>query len=76
MGTIRLKAMLKMYMKTISGEQWQGNVSRTIKMPNKAFKTDSQRLAFFILSLGLVFTVAKARLGASIAHYLTRRYVI
>ncbi|CAI2302550.1 conserved hypothetical protein [Vibrio parahaemolyticus] len=26
-------------------------------MPNKAFKTDSQRLAFFILLLGFVFTV-------------------
>ena len=25
--------------------------------PNKAFKTDSQRLAFFISSLGLVFKV-------------------
>ncbi|MCM5511679.1 DUF3265 domain-containing protein [Vibrio sp. CC007] len=26
-------------------------------MHNKAFKSDSQRLAFFILSLGLVFKV-------------------
>ncbi len=25
--------------------------------PNKAFKADSQRLAFFIPSLGIVFTV-------------------
>ncbi len=27
------------------------------KLPNKAFKSDSQRLAFFIPSLGFVFTV-------------------
>ncbi|OOX33382.1 hypothetical protein BJL75_22820 [Vibrio parahaemolyticus] len=27
------------------------------KVPNKAFKSDSQRLAFFIPSLGFVFTV-------------------
>ncbi len=26
-------------------------------VPNKAFKTDSQRMAFFIPSLGFVFTV-------------------
>ncbi len=29
----------------------------TLYMPNKAFKSDSQRLAFFIPSLGFVFTV-------------------
>ncbi|HHK8488801.1 TPA: hypothetical protein ACQYCV_004556 [Vibrio parahaemolyticus] len=27
-------------------------------LPNKAFKSDSQRMAFFIPSLGSVFTVA------------------
>ncbi|MGR5213359.1 hypothetical protein ACPV4A_22700, partial [Vibrio rotiferianus] len=35
------------------------------KQPNKAFKSDSQRLAFFIPSLGLVFTVV--RLGFVVA---------
>ncbi|QCO86323.1 hypothetical protein D3H41_09575 [Vibrio neocaledonicus] len=43
-------------------------------MYNKAFKTDSQRLAFFIPSLGFVFTWQWFRLGGSVAHYLTRRY--
>ncbi|MEF1164131.1 hypothetical protein QTO13_23120, partial [Vibrio parahaemolyticus] len=32
--------------------------SLTKNKPNKAFKSDSQRLAFFISSLGVVFTVA------------------
>ncbi len=45
------------------------------KFHNKAFKSDSQRLAFFILSLGFVFTVAWFRLGGSVAHTLMRRYV-
>lgn len=39
----------------------------------KAFKTDSQRMAFFIQWLGFVFTAQWFRLGASVAHYLTRR---
>ncbi len=42
---------------------------------NKAFKTDSQRMAFFIPSLGFVFTVHWFKLGGRVAHYLTRRYV-
>ena len=42
---------------------------------NKAFKTDSQRLAFFISSLGFVFTVVWLRCGGSVAHTLMRRYV-
>ena len=28
-----------------------------LKKPNKAFKTDSQRMAFFVPSLGFVFKV-------------------
>ncbi|MDW1630930.1 hypothetical protein R7O13_23090, partial [Vibrio sp. Y176] len=43
--------------------------------PNKAFKSDSQRTAFFIPSLGFVFTVVWIRLGGSVAHTLMRRYV-
>jgi len=42
-------------------------------MPNKAFKTDSQRMAFFIPWLGFVFMVQWFRLGGGVAHYLTRR---
>lgn len=42
---------------------------------HKAFKSDSQRLVFFIPSLGFVFTVAWFRLGGSVAHTLMRRYV-
>ncbi|EGQ8146225.1 DUF3265 domain-containing protein [Vibrio parahaemolyticus] len=40
---------------------------------NKAFKTDSQRVAF-LFWLSFVFTVAWFKLGGSVAHYLTRRY--
>ncbi len=43
-------------------------------MHNKAFKSDSQRLAFFLPSLAFVFTVAWFRLGGSVAHTLMRRY--
>ncbi|MCU8120424.1 hypothetical protein M2H59_21610 [Vibrio vulnificus] len=32
-------------------------------------------MAFFIPSLGFVFTVVWFKLGGSVAHYLTRRYV-
>ncbi|MDE1337676.1 hypothetical protein, partial [Vibrio aestuarianus] len=46
------------------------------KSHNKAFKSDSQRLAFFIPSLGFVFTVAWIRYGGSVAHTLVRRYVL
>ncbi|EGQ9167675.1 hypothetical protein F9R50_24495 [Vibrio parahaemolyticus] len=42
---------------------------------NKAFKTDSQRVAF-LFWLSFVFTVAWFKLGGSVAHYLTRRYVL
>ncbi len=41
---------------------------------NKAFKADSQRVAF-LFWLSFVFTVAWFKLGGSVAHYLTRRYV-
>ena len=41
---------------------------------NKAFKTDSQRMAFFIPSLGFVFKVVWLGFVVSVAHYLTRRY--
>ena len=41
---------------------------------NKAFKADSQRVAF-LFWLSFVFTVACFKLGGSVAHYLTRRYV-
>ncbi len=41
---------------------------------NKAFKSDSQRLAFFIPSLGFVFTVQWFRFGGCVAHTLMRRY--
>ncbi|MEZ8192290.1 hypothetical protein [Vibrio sp. 1F279] len=40
---------------------------------NKAFKSDSQRLAFFIPSLGLAFTVVWFSFGGSVAHTLMRR---
>lgn len=40
---------------------------------NKAFKADSQRVAF-LFWLSFVFTVAWFKLGGSVAHYLTRRY--
>ncbi len=42
---------------------------------NKAFKSDSQRMAFFIPSLGFVFTGQWFRFGGSVAHTLMRRYV-
>ncbi len=41
---------------------------------NKAFKADSQRVAF-LFWLSFVFTVAWFKLGGRVAHYLTRRYV-
>ncbi|APC87684.1 hypothetical protein FORC22_1823 [Vibrio parahaemolyticus] len=41
---------------------------------NKAFKADSQRVAF-LFWLSFVFTVAWFNLGGSVAHHLTRRYV-
>ncbi|OOI00041.1 hypothetical protein BIW15_22345 [Vibrio sp. SALL6] len=40
---------------------------------NKAFKADSQRVAFLV-QVSLVFKVQWFKLGASVAHYLTRRY--
>ncbi len=40
---------------------------------NKAFKTDSQRMAFLVLSLGFVFMVVWFRFSGGVAHYLTRR---
>ncbi len=42
---------------------------------NKAFKSDSQRLAFSVPMLGSVFMVQWLRLGGSVAHTLMRRYV-
>ncbi|EOW0798951.1 hypothetical protein ACN2LU_004517, partial [Vibrio vulnificus] len=57
---------------------WTSSLITTVKTNkygyNKAFKADSQRMAFFIPSLGFVFTVQWFRLGSSVAHYLTRRY--
>ncbi len=44
------------------------------KTANKAFKADSQRVAF-LFWLSFVFTVAWFKLGGRVAHYLTRRYV-
>ncbi len=41
---------------------------------NKAFKADSQRVAF-LFWLSFVFTVAWFKLGGRVAHYLTRRYI-
>ncbi|ADV86480.1 hypothetical protein VVMO6_01458 [Vibrio vulnificus MO6-24/O] len=41
---------------------------------NKQFKWDSQRVAFFIPSLGFVFTVQWFSLGGCVAHTLTGRY--
>ncbi len=43
------------------------------KKYNKAFKSDSQRLAFLMSSLGFVFTVVCLRLSGSVAHTLMRR---
>ncbi len=40
---------------------------------NKAFKSDSQRLAFLMSSLGFVFTVVKVKFRDSVAHTLMRR---
>ncbi|MET2901115.1 hypothetical protein ABXV22_22880 [Vibrio rotiferianus] len=40
---------------------------------NKAFKTDSQRMAFFISSLGYVFTVVCLGFSGGVAHHLTQR---
>ncbi len=40
---------------------------------NKAFKSDSQRLAFLVSMLGFVFTVQRFRFGGSVAHTLMRR---
>ncbi|EGR3223607.1 hypothetical protein DC904_23425 [Vibrio parahaemolyticus] len=44
------------------------------KAYNKAFKADSQRVAF-LFWLSFVFTVPWFRLGGGVAHYLTQRYV-
>lgn len=41
---------------------------------SKLFKSDSQRVAFVIPSLGLVFSVVWKSLGGSISHTLIRRY--
>ncbi|EGR0027274.1 DUF3265 domain-containing protein [Vibrio alginolyticus] len=35
-------------------------------MPNKAFKSDSQRMAFFIPSLGFVFKVVCGGIGIAL----------
>ncbi len=43
------------------------------KIANKAFKSDSQRMAFFIPSLGSVFTVAWLSFVVGVAHTLMRR---
>ncbi len=40
--------------------------------PNKAFKADSQRVAFLVLA-ALVFTVVWLGSVFFVAHYLTRR---
>ncbi|OJI46632.1 hypothetical protein VVATL9824_02559 [Vibrio vulnificus] len=50
-------------------------VGKSAQSYNKAFKSDSQRLAFSMSSLGFVFTVVWFRLGAGVAHTLMRRYV-
>jgi len=46
-----------------------------VQSHNKAFKSDSQRLAFFIPSLGFMFTLQCFRLGGCVSHTLMRRYV-
>lgn len=43
---------------------------------NKRFKSDPQRLAFFIPPLGFVFTVVWLRFGGSVAYTLMRRFII
>ncbi|CAH8242101.1 hypothetical protein VAEKB19_6090003 [Vibrio aestuarianus] len=42
---------------------------------NKAFKSDSQRLAFFIPSSSSVFMVVKLSVVVSVVHTLIWRYV-
>ncbi len=46
--------------------------NQLISACNKAFKTDSQRLAFSV-QIGFVFTAQWFKLGGGVAHYLTRR---
>ncbi len=43
-------------------------------MHNKAFKSDSQRLAFFCVIVGLCVYGGKVEFRGSVAHTLMRRY--
>ncbi len=42
---------------------------------NKAFKTDSQRLAFSVFVVGFCVCSGMVRFRGGVAHYLTRRYI-
>ncbi len=47
-----------------------------MKTHNKAFKSDSQRLAFFGAIVGFCVYGGKVKFRGSVAHTLMRRYTI